>query len=274
VWPTTPTPSRDGRVWRPDERYAGLRLNEYAETARRFVWNELADWYLEASKSRLATPGDDQQVARSVLVHVFDRALRLLHPIVPFVTEALWQRLPGHVDGTFLATASWPVARAAGDARAADFDVIREIVESMRRVRSEYVIPPGKQIDAVIVAQASARQMLSEETTLLEKLARTSLTFADAAPTGPAASVILAGGTELIVPLAGLIDVKKECDRLKTELAGLEKQLAALEGRLANEGFTARAPAHVVEAERAKRDEWTTRRGMLRTRVEGLCGAA
>ncbi len=260
-------------TWTDDERAAGLRLNEYAETARRFVWNELADWYLEASKARLATAGDDQQVARSVLVHVFDRALRLLHPIVPFVTEALWQRLPGHVDGTFLATASWPVVRTSGDARAADFDVIREIVDAMRRVRSEYVIPPGKMIDAFIVAAPVARQMLGEESALLEKLARTSLAFVDAAPQGAAASVILSGGTELIVPLAGLIDVTKECERLRTELANLEKQLSALEARLENAGFTARAPAHVVDAERAKRDEWTTRRGMLRTRIEGLCGA-
>ena len=95
-------------IWVTEELTAGLRLNDYAETARRFVWNELADWYLEAIKTRLLTPGPDQQVARSVLVHVFDRALRLLHPIVPFITEALWQRLPGHVDGTVLATASGP----------------------------------------------------------------------------------------------------------------------------------------------------------------------
>ena len=86
--------------------------------------------------------------------------------------------------------------------------------------------------------------------------------------------MILSGGTELIIPLTGLIDVTKECERLKTELANLEKQLSALEARLENVGFTARAPAHVVDAERAKRDEWATRRGMLRTRVEGLCGAA
>ena len=271
IGPVKPTSG----TWPEDERAAGLRLNEYAETARRFVWNELADWYLEASKTRLATPGDDQQVARSVLVHAFDRALRLLHPIVPFVTEALWQRLPGHVDGTFLATAAWPEARSATpDHRAADFDVIREIVEAMRRVRSEYVIPPGRMIDAFVIASAASRSMLGEEASLIEKLARTSLAFVDAAPAGPVTSVILSGGTELVIPLTGLIDVNKECERLKTELAALEKQLTALEARLDNAGFTSRAPAHVVEAERVKRDEWTTRRGMLRSRVEGLCGAA
>jgi len=263
-------------VWLEEELASGLRLNEFAETARRFVWNELADWYLEAIKTRLLTPGDDQQVARSVLVHVFDQALRLLHPIVPFVSEALWQRLPGHVDGTFLATSSWPDARrqTTVDVRAGEFELIKEIVEAMRRVRSEYAIPPGKMIDAFVVAAPIWRQMLADEFSLIARLARTQLTLADAAPAGAAANVVLAGGTELIVPLAGLIDVKKECERLQTELANLEKQLASLEARLGNPGFVDRAPSHVVDAERVKRDEWSTRAGLLRARFEGLCGKA
>jgi valyl-tRNA synthetase len=263
-------------VWLEEELASGLRLNEFAETARRFVWNELADWYLEAIKTRLLTPGDDQQVARSVLVHVFDQALRLLHPIVPFVSEALWQRLPGHVDGTFLATSSWPDARrqTTVDVRAGEFELIKEIVEAMRRVRSEYAIPPGKMIDAFVVAAPIWRQMLADEFSLITRLARTQLTLADAAPAGAAANVVLAGGTELIVPLAGLIDVKKECERLQTELANLEKQLASLEARLGNPGFVDRAPSHVVDAERVKRDEWSTRAGLLRARFEGLCGKA
>ena len=98
--------------------------------------------------------------------------------------------------------------------------------------------------------------------------------FVDAVPAGPAANVILPGGTELVVPLEGLIDVKKECARLQADLGNLEKQLGALEGRLGNPGFVERAPAHVVEAERAKGDEWRARRDLLRTRIEALCGQA
>ena len=269
--------------WLEEERSAGLRLNEYAETARRFVWNELADWYLEASKGRLA-PGSqpdagaaaDQQVARAVLVHVFDQALRILHPIVPFITEALWQRLPGHVDGTFLTLASWPVARSAPDAHAGveQFELVKDLVDAMRRVRSEYAIAPGKNINASVVAGPAVRAVLEEEAALLGRLARTTIGFVDRASDEAASVVILDGGTQLIVPLAGLIDVAKECARLKTELAGLEKQLVALEGRLSNTGFVDRAPAHVIEGERAKRTEWTTRRDLLRARVEGLCGKA
>jgi valyl-tRNA synthetase len=263
-------------VWLDEELGSGLRLNEYAETARRFVWNELADWYLEAIKTRLLTPGADQQVARAVLVHVFDQALRLLHPIMPFITETLWQKLPGHVDGTFITLASWPAASEGTEVSVAagQFALIQHIVEAMRRVRSEYGVPPGKMIEAFVVAAPMWRQMLDEEFSLVGRLARTSLAFVEWAPAGPAANAILPGGTELIVPLEGLIDVEKECARLRTDLAGLEKQLAALEARLQNPGFVERAPSHVVDAERVKGEEWRSRRDLLRARIEGLCGAA
>ena len=261
-------------VWLDDERAAGLRLNDYAETARRFVWNELADWYLEAIKTRLLTPGDDQQVARSVLVHVFDQALRLLHPIVPFITEALWQRLPGHVDGTYIATASWPEARPATEVsvQAGQFELLRDVVSALRTIRSEYNLPPATTISAYVVATDDRRRMLDDEFSLINRLCRTALAFVEFVPATPGASVILAGGTELIVPLEGVIDVQKECARLGKELAGLEKQLDALAARLGNPAFAERAPSHVVDAERAKLDEWSTRRDQLAKRVEGLCG--
>ncbi|HTK48364.1 MAG TPA: valine--tRNA ligase [Gemmatimonadaceae bacterium] len=266
-------PARDR--WIGEELGAGLRLNEYAESARRFVWNELADWYLEAIKTRLLTPGEDQQVARAVLVHVFDRALRLLHPIVPFVTEALWQRLPGHVDGTFLATARWPVPAADTETNVlvGEFELLRQIVDALRRTRSDYGVPSSQTIDAFVLADPIHRQMLVDEFSLVARLARTRLAFVEWAPTGPAANVILPGGTELVVPLEGLVDTKKECGRLRAELAGLETQLTALEGRLRNPGFVERAPSHVVDSERAKSEEWRKRRDLLRARIEGLCGA-
>jgi len=116
--------------------------------------------------------------------------------------------------------------------------------------------------------------MLDAEFTLIMRLAKTALTFAERAAAGPAANVILPGGTELVVPLEGLIDVEKECARLRAELSGLEKQLESLEARLENPGFVSRAPAHVVESERAKSMEWRSRRELLRARIEGLCGVA
>ena len=161
----------------------------------------------------------------------------------------------------------------SADARPREFELLKEIVESMRRVRSEYAIAPGKNIEANLIASPATRTILESESALLARLAPTTLNFVDAPAAGAAASAILGGGTELNVPLEGLIDVEKECAKLTTELAALEKQLTALEGRLSNEGFISRAPANVVEAERLKRADWTTRRDLLRARVGALCGA-
>ena len=271
--PWTSEADRSTSAWSESQRATGLRLNEYAEIARRFAWDELAAWYLESVKARLAQPGGDREVARAVLVHAFDAALRLLHPIVPFITEGLWQRLPGRADGDLLVTAAWPRPRG-GAPDVTEFDLAREAVEAIRRVRADYAIPPGKEIGALVVpAGAAARRVLDEERPVIGRLARASLAVADRPPVEAAAHVLLADGSEVVVPLAGVIDLEKECARLRAELAQLDKQLAALAQRLGNEGFTSRAPAAVVEAERRKHEEWTARRGQLAGKVKALCGA-
>ena len=271
--PARPT----GPVWKQAELRSGLRLSEYAEAARRFVWGELADWYVEAIKGPRLTAGDDRDVARAVLVHVFNSALRLLQPIVPFVTEELWQQLPGRADGAVLAHAPWPVARGAATdaARGNEFELVRESVAALRQLRSEYAITPGKLIPAVIVParEGATRAVFEEESAVIGRLARVTASVADAVPSGTAAHAVLAGGTEVIVPLEGIIDVARECTRLRGELEQLEKQLASLSQRLANQGFISRAPAHVIDAERKKEAEWTARRAQLADKVRSLCGA-
>ena len=263
----------DGERWRDEERYAGLRLNEYCEAARAFVWNDLADWYVESVKARLAEPGDDRETARAVLVHVFDRALRLLHPLVPFVTEALWQRLPvpDRRDGDFLATARWPAERAVPDDWN-DFEPVREGVNAIRRLRGDYAIAPGKVLDAVIVPADGAAMIFAAEADLVGRLARARVTVGGRAPAGAAAHAVLADGSTVVLPLAGVIDVDRECERLRGELAALDKQLAALRGRLANEAFLTRAKPEVIEAEQRKEGEWNGRRALLATKLETLCG--
>jgi valyl-tRNA synthetase len=273
-----PRPAATDARWPEGERHVGLRLNEYAESARRFVWSELADWYLESCKARMAPDADaaDREVARAVLAHSFDQALRLLHPIVPFITETLWQRLPGHVEGEFLACAPWPgsepTLRSGPDAAASEFELVREAVNAIRQLRGEYGVPPGKSIAATIVPAAASRAVFDEEAALIGRLTRSTVSVADAAPAGAAAHQLLADGSTVVLPLAGMIDVEKECARLRGELASLEKQLASLEARLANENFVARAKLEVVEAERQKARDWSTRRDQLRAKVRSLCG--
>ncbi|CAN5366475.1 valine--tRNA ligase [soil metagenome] len=258
----------EGARWPAELRSAGMRLNEYAESARQFVWNELADWYLESVKHRLTAPGADADVARAVVVHVFDGALRLLHPIVPFITETLWQQLPAH--GTreaHLASARWPRTTARGTA--GEFERVREVVTALRQIRAEYNIPPGQSVRARVVSGAPA--IFRSEQLLVSRLARTELAIGDAGERTAAAHVVLSDGSELVVPLAGVVDLDRECARLRGELSELERQLRLLEQRLANERFTSKAPANVVDAERQKRREWSARREQLVRKVEELC---
>ena len=271
-------PSRPTRgKWRLEDRYSGIRLSEYAEAARRFVWNDVADWYLETTKGRIGTGNADSEVARSVLTHVFDYALRLLHPIMPFITETLWQRLPVPVATDrceFLAIAPWPLPHPVSKSETgsiARFDLVREAVSAVRQIRSDYAIPPGKLIDAIIRSPANAG-IFTDHARLIGQLSRATVKVG-ASPTDAAAGhSVLPDGSEVIVPLGGLVDLAKECGKLRGELEQLEIQLQSLSKRLRNESFTSRAPAAVVESERKKEDEWIKRREQLAAKVKALCG--
>jgi len=271
--PARPT----GSKWRPEERYSGLRLSEYAEAARRFVWQDVADWYLETTKGRIGSAGPDSEVARAVLTHVFDAALRLLHPIMPFITETLWQRLPAPVAADraeFLAVAAWPLAHAVSrdEAEAVQrFDIVREAVTALRQLRSDYAIAPGKSIEALIRSRANA-PLFEAHAQLIGRLTRTSVSVGDFPVEKGAANLLLGDGSEIIVPLGSVVDLSKECGKLRTELEQLEIQLQSLSKRLRNEGFTSRAPATVVESERKKEEDWVRRREQLADKVKALCG--
>jgi valyl-tRNA synthetase len=256
--------------WTDGERGRGLRLSEYAEAARRFVWNELADWYLESIKPRLAAEGADREVARAVLAHAFDGALRLLHPIVPFITEELWQKLPQSPDGAFLAQAAWPVASGEPSGIGAEFEYVREAVAAIRQVRAEYNVNPGAWVDATLVAGGDTLDAVAAQVDTIGALARAKVQAAGSAPVGAAAQVVLPSGVELVIPLAGMIDLGKEKQRLETEIAQLDKQLTALDGRLANESFVAKAPEALVAAERAKAADWRARLEQLRNKHQAL----
>jgi valyl-tRNA synthetase len=196
--------------------------------------------------------------------------------VVPFVTEEIWQQLPSRPEGAFLATASWPVARSVdAPARAREFDLVREAVGAVRQIRAEYAVPPGQSIEAFAISAnggSAVANVFAEEGAIVERLSRASLRVVATAPAGASAHAVLTGGASLVVPLAGLVDVDKECARLKGEVESLEKQLAALEGRLANEKFVAKAPAQVVDAERQRLAEGSARRQQLRDKIRSLCG--
>jgi len=239
------------------------------------VWNELADWYLESVKGRLGADAEpnDREVARAVLLHVFDGALRLLHPVVPFITEALWQKLPGRKPGEFLIRADWPRLGAAPDGgRGKEFELVQDAVLAVRQIRGDYNVAPGKTLD-VIILSPSDRRVYDDNASTIGRLARARVTVGSGAAPESAAHAVLRGGSEVVVPLAGLIDVDKECQRLRGELEALEKQIVSRQQRLANPKYVERAPEHVVRSDRATLDEMISKRGQLSEKVRTLCGA-
>ena len=277
------SPRPPGGRWPEGSARLGMRLDAYAEVARRFVWDEVADWYVEVSKGRLGETGPDRDTARAVLVHVFDGALRLLHPIVPFITEALWQRLPGRGEDELLAAAEWPRRDDRFGATEREFEEVRAAVTTIRRLRAEYAVPPGTVVEVALSPPAHAagigladgqwaETVLREEASLIGRLTRSRVTIVGLAPTGAAAHAVLPSHWSVVVPLEGLIDVGRECERQRGELANLEKQLTSLGARLENANFLSRAKPEIVEAERAKHREWSARRVVLAEKVKALCG--
>jgi valyl-tRNA synthetase len=209
-------------------------------------------------------------VARAVLVHAFDQVLRLLQPIVPFVTDALWQRLPRH-DGTALAIAPWPASRVI-QGNALEFNLVIDAVNAIRRLRADNSIPPGKSVSCTLVPSKNSAAVLTEESTLIGRLARADVSIAPTPPTGAVALAVMGEGSQVVLSLAGAVDVERECARLRTDLASLEKQLELLRARLGNENFLSRAKPDVVESERQKEREWSSRRDLLADKVRSLCG--
>lgn len=238
-----------------------------------FVWDELADWYLEAVKVRFG--GDDQdaaQVARRVLATVLDDVLRLLHPMMPFVTEALWRVLNGADGGVeSLMGSTWPTARPqlVDEAAVADFAVIQSFVTEMNRFRSQNSIPPRARFDVDVISDA--RALLEAQAPLVASLAGlSSARCIDAVADEPGTSTIQFAAGQAQVQLAGLIDVEAELGRLEKELSKATDDLQRVDGKLSNASFVERAPAEVVDRERAKRGEVEDTITQLRERIEAL----
>jgi len=256
--------------------YQKFRLNDAATAIYHFLWSELADWYIEQVKPRLSgdQPGGD--VARAVLAATFDVALRLLHPIMPFITETLWRRFPGRAAHASLVTAPWPLPdhRAIDATALREFAALQSLCGAVRSIRSEYGVQPGATVSVTLgnVGQ-SLRAALRVEEGTVRRLARVStLTIEDqivAAAEG-GGHAVLDDGTSVTVPLGDLVDVARECRRLGEELTRLTAQVESQERKLGNEQFVARAPEAVVAKEREKLAAWREQATVLATKRERL----
>ena len=238
-----------------EEGYASYDLARAARALYHFAWDEYCDWYLE-----LAKPREGDRAAAMVLTYGLDNLLRLLHPLMPFVTEQIWQAL-WQPSGDSLMCAAWPSPQPGHhdpDAEAA-FDAVAGVVTELRKFRADHGLAPSARIDVVAAVSDLQRQRTAEGLDGIRRLAGVaSWIFAEdanQADGGPVGKVAVAGG-ELYVPLAGLVDLDEERERLRRELARAVSESQRAQRKLSNSGFVAKAPEAVVEAERSKVAEW------------------
>jgi len=241
----------DAMVREATANYEKYRLNEAASAVYHFIWSDLADWYLEQVKPRLYGTQPGGEIARAVVARTFEIALQLLHPVMPFITEALWQRLPGRTSGESIMVAPWPRPdrRASDPAAERDFAMVQELVGAVRQIRAEYGVEPGKQVSLRISRRHPA---FVEEEGTIARLARLGQVSYGDPLAEPGANAVLLDGTSLYIALGDLVDVKKECDRLGAEHGRLTQLIQGQRGKLSNGQFTSRAPAEVVAREREK----------------------
>ena len=261
------------------EQLDGYRFDLAAGAAYEFVWGEYCDWYLELAKATLQDSGADAAMLRGTrrtLVRVLETALRLLHPFMPFITEALWQSvapLAGRSGATIM-TAPYPAPDAAriDDGAETDMAWVMGFILGIRRIRGEMDIAPGRPLPVCLQdADTEDRRRLEAYRPYLDKLARLeSVAFLSPGEPLPEAALAILGDLKIAVPLAGLIDVEAERQRLAKQVERTEKELAGLTGRLENSAFVERAPAAVVEKERARAEQLRRELGELNAQRERL----
>ena len=245
------------------------RFDLAAQALYDFVWNEYCDWYLELSKPVLWDENGDpaiQKGTRRTLVRVLEAILRLAHPMLPFITEEIWQNIAPlagiglNPEGDTIMLQPFPVAdQSQIDAQAdADIDWVKNVIVGVRNVRGEMNISPAKALPIYMArGDAEDKRRLEENRQFLSKLASLeSITWLDDPAQAPLCATALAGDLEILVPMAGLIDVDAELARLDREIDKISIEVKKLSGKLSNAKFVDNAPAEVVAKERQKLEEF------------------
>jgi valyl-tRNA synthetase len=249
-----------GAVSDVSEDLGRFRLHEVSDRLYHFVWGDFADWYLELIKPRMqgGVSHESLQAARATLVTVLDGICRLLHPLTPFVTSALWDRLPspgGEERPDALMIAPWPsVDEGFVDPDAeARLTELQELITQVRSLRKEYGVSEGAGVTINLTAIGDGfRNTLETQGDALRRLARVDDCALDTPADGVGAHAVLKNGAELFMPLKGVIDIARERERLEAEINRLRGQLEGSRKTLGNERFVQQAPAEVVEKEREK----------------------
>lgn len=260
-----------------NDLFREYRFNEAAQDIYHFLWDEYCDWYIEASKVILN--GNDERAkhnTRAVLVHVLEHALRLLHPMMPFVTEEIWQHLPHK--GEALIVAKWIEGGKQTDAESeAAFARVMDAVRAIRNARSEFNVEPAKRIAAIIAANEHAATFETQRAVLaaLARLDAVQMQIVSQLDTKPenAYAAILDSGIQIYLPLAGMLDLEKEKKRIAAELDKARADAERTESKL-NSDFSTKAPEAVVNKERERLNATRERIAKLQEQLDGLDNTA
>ncbi|WP_214730795.1 valine--tRNA ligase [Exiguobacterium sp. s195] len=249
---------------------------EFGEAGRylyNFIWEEFCNWYIEMAK--LTLYGEDEaakHTTRSVLAHTLDSIMRLMHPFMPFLTEEIWQHLPH--EGDSIVRASYPTSR--DDLHFADsvpaFEAVMNVIRSVRNIRAEVNAPMSKPIQLFISTSDDATQgyLSANEMTIGKFTNATELEIGRGLTAPDKSMSAIMTGAELFIPLADLINFEEEIARLEKEVAKYEKEVERVQKKLGNQGFIAKAPAHVIDEEKAKEKDYLDKRDAVRARLEEL----
>ena len=247
------------------EHFGQYRLDLAAQSIYDFIWHEYCDWYIEFSKVVLNDPdaaAESKRAAQTTLLAVLEAALRLTHPLMPFITEEIWGEIAPRAgkDGPTIMLAPFPESNAdARDPEAeADIDWLTGIVLGVRQIRGEMDISPGRSVPVLLDgAGESDRRRLATTEKLVRRIGRIdSIDFCGDGDEPPPSAAALAGSMKVLVPLAGLIDVDAEISRLSKRLARAQADLAKAVGKLANPSFVDNAPDDIVAQERRRQADF------------------
>ena len=253
-----------------DRELENYRFNEAAKAIYQFLWHEFADWYVEFTKQRIFKGNDEEKrTAVHVLLTVLRDSLKLLHPIMPFLTEEIYQKLPNK-DAESIVIAPWPSPEFKFKDSVEPVETVKEIIRGIRNTKAELNIPPSTKVEVFV--KSSDEELLrtiSVMTPSIKQLARVSeLQRTDGVPSGCVSFFL--PGVEVYVKVGELIDVVKEIERIKKKLSGLEKDIRKLEKKLSNENFLKRAPKEVIEKNRSELEELKEIYGKLSSTLRQL----
>jgi valyl-tRNA synthetase len=253
-----------------------FEINQATKIIYDFMWHDFCDWYVEMIKGRLygSEPTEVKEVVLNRALYVFDQALRLLHPFMPFVTEDLWQRLAERAEGESIMVSDFPAADTKRIDTKTELEMrfVQNTIESIRNVRGELSVPPSKEVSIIIhFADKSKAEVIQKYRSYFQRLARVTNIeqLTDGQKPKQAASAVVEGG-EVFIPLEGIIDLGAERERIEKEIAHNQKMFDSIQGKLSNDSFVSKAPQAVVEKEREKLENFRTSLEKLKKNLERL----